>query len=266
MNGKKYYVAVDLEGVACTIGLNGQGLAAGSPSYLYACEQGTNEAKAASDALFASGAEEVVVWDCHGTGWNLRFERFDPRVRFALGAGSRKRFPGLDGSFDGVLFIGYHAYDTQGATLCHVYSSATYSEMKIDGKPVGELQIDASIAGKLGVPVLFVSSDDVCVSQAKESFPGAVFVETKQALAWNSCISRHPLAVCEEIYRAAGEAVNASGTVFRLPVPFTYEVTFKRIETAQACPLRNPDNTPFERVGAYTRRGTLADPEHIFEF
>lgn len=266
MNHKKFYVSVDLEGLACTIGAYGQGLAAGTSGYAYACEQGTKEAVSAVNALFEGGAEKVAVWDCHGTGWNLKYEQFDPRTEFVLGAGSKKRFPGLDETFDGVLFIGYHAYDVKDATLCHVYSSATYTGMKINGEPVGELQIDASIAGKKGVPVLFVSSDDVCVAQAKHSFPDAVFVETKKALAWNSCISKHPKTVCDEIHEAVGRAMKCKGTVYTVNTPFAYEVSFKRIEYAQGSALRNPDNTPFAWDGAYTRVGTLADPEHIFEF
>lgn len=264
--GGKYYVSVDLEGVACTVGAYGQGLAAGTPGYSFACAQGTREATSAVRALFDCGAEEVCVWDCHGTGFNLDYCAFDTRTRFVLGAGSRKRFPGLDESFDGILFIGYHAYDAKDATLCHVYSSSTYTAMKIDGEPVGELQIDAAIAGKKQVPVLFVSSDDICVAQAKNSFPDAVFLETKKALAWNSCISKHPDAVCAETERKVREAVNAKGTVYRIKTPFSFEVSFKRIEYAQGASYRNPDNTPFAWDGAYTRKGTLADPEHIFEF
>ena len=262
--GGKYYISVDLEGVACTIGTYGQGLAAGTPGYAFACEQATRETRAACDALFEGGAEEVYVWDCHGTGYNLDYRAFDERVKFVLGAGSRKRFPGLTRAFSGVLFIGYHAYDAKDATLCHVYSSATYSRTQVEGKDVGELQIDASIAGKSGVPVLFVSSDDICVAQAKETFPNAVFVETKKALAWNSCISKHPDAVCKEISAAVRESMRAEGTVFTFPSPFRYEVTFKRIEYAQGCSLHNPDGTPFGWKDAYTRVGMLKDPEDIF--
>lgn len=262
--GSKYYVSVDLEGVACAIGTPGQGLAAGTPNYAFACEQATRETKATVDALFAGGAEEVFVWDCHGSGYNLDYRALDSRVKIVMGAGSRKRFPGLTKDFSGVLFLGYHAYDAKDATLCHVYSSATYSGMKVEGKDVGELQIDAAIAGKSGVPVLFVASDNVCVAQARETFPNAVFVETKQALAWNSCISKHPEAVCGEISDAVERAMQSEGTVYTFPSPFSYEVTFKRIEYAQGCSLHDRSGHSFGWKGAYTRFGALSDPEEIF--
>lgn len=266
--GGKYCISVDLEGLACVVGSYGQGLADGTKNYSFAAMQGTNEAASAAKALFDSGADEVVIWDCHGTGLNLDYNVFDPRCKFIIGAGSRKRFPGIDESFDGVLFIGYHAYDVPNATLSHVYSSSTFTSHKINGEEVGELQMDAAIAGKRGVKTIFVSSDDICVYQAKNSFPWAKSVVTKQALAWNSCISKHPKAVCEEIYEAVCEAVRDIDkmNVFTIQEPFELIVKYKRIEYAQGCSLRNPDNTKFEAVDAYTRRGTLADIEHYFEF
>lgn len=266
--GRKYCISVDLEGSACIVGSYGQGLAEGTRNFAFAMEQGTREANSAAKALFDSGAEEVYIWDCHGTGVNLDYRAFDPRCKFILGAGSRVRFPGVDSDFDGVLFIGYHAYDTPKATLAHVYSSSTFVSHKINGKEIGELQLDAAIAGKRGVKTLFVSADDICVAQALESFPWINTVVTKQALAWNSCISKHPDAVCEEIYAAVKKAVANESAMqpYCIDSPFELTVSYKRIEYAQGCNLRNPDNTPFECVDAYTRRGILADPEDYFKY
>ena len=263
---KKYYIAVDLEGVACVVGSPGRGLL-DAPDYPFACRQGTREANAAAKALFDAGAEEVWVWDCHGTGVNLDIDALDERVTVVNGSGSRKRFPGLDASFAGVLFIGYHAYDAPRATLAHVYSSSAFAGMFVNGQPVGELQIDAAVAGRIGVPVLFVSSDDVCVAQAKETFPDAAFVETKKALAWNSCASKHPARVCREIEQTVRAlAAHPSGTLFRFSSPFSLVIKYKRMEGAQNASLTNPDGTPFDRPDPYVRSGRLNDPEDLFRF
>lgn len=266
--GAKYCISVDLEGLACVVGSYGQGLADGTKNYQFAAQQGMREANAAAKALFDNGAEEVVIWDCHGSGINLDYTAFDKRCKFIIGAGSRLRFPGVDDSFDGILFIGYHAYDTPKATLAHVYSSSTFVSHQINGQEVGELQIDAAIAGKRRVKTLFVSSDDICVAQAKESFPWVKTVVTKQSLAWNNCISKHPEAVCDEIYNTVCEAVKDidNAKPYTIETPFELTVKYKRIEYAQGCALRNPDNTPFEFVDAYTRRGILNDVEHYFQF
>lgn len=263
---KKFYIAVDLEGVACTIGTNGQGLAQGSAGYEYACLQGTREANAAATALFDNGAEEVYIWDCHGTGYNLKYDLLDKRCKIVMGAGSGKRFPEIQKGFDGVLFIGYHAYDSIDSVLCHVYSSTAFQHQRINGEFVGEAQIDGAIAGKYGVPVIFAASDNVCVSQIKQTFPHAVTVVTKKALAWNSCVSDHPEKVCDNIYNGVAQAIkNIDNAVpFTYPENFEYEIRYKRIEAAQGCHYRNPDGSLFVRTDAYTRVGVLRDLEDIF--
>lgn len=265
---KKYYISVDLEGVACVVGTYGQGLMAGTPNYPFACLEGTREANAAATALFECGADEVYVWDCHCTGINLDYDKLDKRCKIVIGAGSRKRFPDIDKDFAGVVFIGYHAYDTPDATLAHVYSSATFQYQKINGRDVGEMQIDAAIAGKYGVPPIFAAGDNICIAQARESFKGIVTVETKKALAWNCCISKHPQQCCEEIYEGVKKAAQNAENIppYVIPEPFEYEVRYKRIEGAQGCTFRDIHNRLFERVDAYTRRGMMQSPEQIFEY
>jgi D-amino peptidase len=265
-HGGRFYVAVDLEGIAGVIGEYGKGLGGDTPGYTYARKQATREANSAVRALYDAGATEVWVWDNHGTGYNLDYDSLDERVRIVMGAGSGKRFPLIETGFDGVLLIGYHAYDTSGAVLAHVYSSSTYQYQKIDGKPVGEMQIDGAIAGNHGTPVIFVSSDDICVSQAKESFGDIPAVITKTGLAWNSCVSKHPARVCKEIYAGVNEAAHNIATFrpYRFGSPFEYEVRFKRIEYAESCGMRSSDNVRFERLDAYTVKGWLNKPEDIF--
>ena len=75
MSGK-YYIAVDCEGVACAVGTPGVGLA-DSENYRFACLQATREANAAVRALFDAGADEVTVWDAHGSGINLLYDELD---------------------------------------------------------------------------------------------------------------------------------------------------------------------------------------------
>lgn len=268
MMKKKFFIAVDLEGLPCTVGTYGAGLTADSPCYRFACVEATQEANAAAAALFDSGADEVVVWDNHGTGINLQYDALDERVLILNGAGTRKRFPEMDETFSGIVFIGYHAYDAPYATLAHVYSSSAFQYQKVNGKMVGEMQIDAAIAGRMGVPVIFASSDDICLAQAKESFPWITTFEVKKSLAWGSALSKQPIAVHKGIYDGVKQAASklADCKPYTFTEPFEYEVRYKRTEYAVTSPLRSYDNTPFELIDAYTRRGKLMIPEHIFEF
>ncbi len=266
MKRKNFYISVDLEGIACVTGAGGQGLTSSSADYAFACRQATAEANAAAKALFDSGAERVIVWDSHGTGYNLDYYALDKRVEIAIGAGSGMRFPLIDESFGGVLFIGYHAYDTPKSVLSHVYSSSTFQHHKINGRFVGEMQIDAAIAGKRNVPVIFAAGDDVCMAQAIESFGDIPTVVTKKALAWHNCVSKHPAAVCDEIYNAVLVAAEKCDGMeaFLIPEPFQLEIRYKRIEYATACALKNPDGSSFDMPDAYTRSGVLECIEKYF--
>ena len=263
----RFYVAVDLEGTACTVGLPGQFLTPPNPNYYQAARQATREADAAARALFDEGADEVVVWDNHGSGVNLDYDLLDARCKIALGSGWQHRWPLLDESWDGVLMIGYHPMDnTPDAVLSHTYSSATYQYYKINGVQVGEMQIDAAMAGRMGVPVLFVSSDDKGAAQARESFPWAETVSTKRSLSYHGAVSLHPARACEEIYSAVRRAAGRRQEMrpFTFASPLEVEIRFKKIPDAKSAPLYDRNRRPFAQPDAYTRVGQLDDIADLF--
>lgn len=263
---KKFYIAVDCEGAACVTGSPGKGLKE-SPNAAFAFRQATREANAAALALFEQGAEEVIVWDNHGTGVNLDYDSLDTRCRIVSGAGHKGRFPKIDETFGGVLFIGYHSREnTFEATLAHTYSSTAFQYYKINGREVGELEIDAAFAGACGVPVLFVSSDDKTVAQVRESFPWAVTVQTKESLSWSSAISLHPLESCRRIQDGVREAMKKIEKMqsFSFSEPLEVEIRFKRMDDAHAAVLVDSKGTPFAFKDAFTRTGRIASLRALF--
>lgn len=265
--GNKYYIAVDCEGVACTVGAVGQGLSSTENNYHFACLQATREANAAAKALFDFGAKEVYVWDAHWMGTNLNYDMLDKRCNIVLGSGHNGRFVGLDESFDGVLFIGYHSKEgTKDAVLAHTFSSRSFQYYRLDGKEVGELEIDAAYAGAHDVPVLFCASDDKCVAEAKAAFGNIATVTTKKSLSWTSAISRHPEAVCEDIYATVLEAAKKGNLVkpYTFPKPLDVEIRFQRMDGAAQSILYDMNGKPFSFTDAYTRKGTIASVLDLF--
>jgi len=261
----KYIIAVDLEGVAGVVGSVGKTLT-DSPDYAFACQQGVREANAAAGALFAAGATEVLVWDNHGSGHNLACEQLDRRCRIILGSGGPHRWPGLDSSFAGVLLIGYHAMDnTINGVLAHSYNSQVYQWLKINNTEVGEIAIDAAMAGEChGVPVIFVSSDDHGVSEAKRFLPWIETVSTKIGLGRNLAVSQHPLAVLDEISRAVGKAVAGIDTMqaFAFTRPVTLQIRYKRMEEAEKAYANDPVGT--RQVDAYTVSRTYKQLSDVY--
>lgn len=247
----KFIVAVDCEGVACAVGSPGGSLN-DSRDLEFAKLQATREADAAARGLFDAGAEQVIVWDNHNGSLNLHYDLLDERCEIALGVDFPHRFPGLDSSFAGVLFIGYHAMDnTENAVIAHTFSSATYQYMKLNGQEIGEMGIDAAVAGQHGVPVIFVAGDDKCIAEARRFFPHVETVTTKQAMGWNAAISKHPKRAVAEIYTGVQNAVARLATMqpYRLEEPLAFQIRFKRLELAQGVAR---SGAGWQQVDAYT--------------
>jgi D-amino peptidase len=65
-------------------------------------------------------------------------------------------------------------------------------ELKINGKPVGEAEINAEVAGYFNVPVLMATGDDVAMEQLRKSFPNIETVAVKKSIGRYS-------ALCEPV-------------------------------------------------------------------
>ena len=224
----KFMIGVDCDGVACVVGERGKPLGSGG-NYDFSRRQATREADAAARALFDSGAETVVVWDNHGGGANLEFDQLDSRCQVALGAGFQRRWPGLDENFAGVLTVGYHAMEgTPDGVLAHTYSPFAYRWIKVNGREVGEIALDAAVAGEVGVPLIFVASDDHGCAEAKRFMPWVETVATKKGLGRNIAFSKHPLRAVEDVYEGVRQAVSRLGTAkpFTFPAPVEMEIRF----------------------------------------
>lgn len=255
----KFLIAVDLEGVACAYGPYNSGIE-DSFNIEFVRKQATREANAAVKALFDSGADEVIVWDNHGRGCSLYYDQLDERCLIAIGSTVDTRYPCLDESFSGVLFIGYHGMaGSEDAVLAHTFSSVNYQYIKINGKEYGEVGIDSAIAGEFGVPVIFLSGDDKVISEAKEVLPDIETVETKKSLAYTRIISKHPKRVEKEIYEGVLKAVSRSKEmkVFRIDMPVEVEIRYRRADVAKHARLTDKDGKNFEQTDAYTRKGFL---------
>src|SRR6266508_4025298 len=55
-------------------------------------------------------------------------------------------------------------------------------EIRMNGRAVGESEINAAVAGQFGVPVVFASGDDAYERELRETFPDVEFGLTKYAL------------------------------------------------------------------------------------
>jgi len=168
----KVFVSVDLEGIS---GVYAEAQTdVRTPEYQVARGYMQGDAEAAVEGCLAAGATEVVIADGHEHGANLPFEWMPAGVSLASGSPSPlSMMHGVDGGFDAALLVGYHARaGTTAAVLEHTYSYDIFRVRVDEYLEVGEVGINAALAGLYGVPVVFVSGDDKVAEEARELLPG----------------------------------------------------------------------------------------------
>ena len=79
----------------------------------------------------------------------------------------RSMLQGIDAGYDAALFVGYHASaGTAGAVLEHTWNYDVFS-VSFGDLEVGELGLDALLAGHVGVPAVYLSGDDKAAAEAR---------------------------------------------------------------------------------------------------
>jgi D-amino peptidase len=188
----------------------------------------TNEANAAIAGAIEGGATALLVNDSHWLMRNLLAEELNPTAELLSGGPKRlSMVEGIDGGFDAAMFIGYHARaGTRNATIDHTYTSRVY-EARLNGKPVGELALNAAMAGVHGVPVALVSGDQALAGEARELLgKGVETVVVKEAVGRFAARSLAPSVACQRLRAAATAALRRRHTAFTVAPPIRLEVDF----------------------------------------
>ncbi|MFF7876704.1 M55 family metallopeptidase [Streptomyces californicus] len=191
----------------------------------------TAEANAViAGVLDAEPTAEVLVADAHGTFRNLLPERLDRRARLVRGKPrALNMLAGLDGETDAALFVGYHVRAGEGpGVLAHtmngeildvrvttraagddvrVTSRAAGDDVRATVRSLGEIGLNAAMAGHHGVPVVLLSGDDAACAEASDLLPGTVTVPVKEALGMAAAVTLHPEEARDRLRRAAADAV-----------------------------------------------------------
>lgn len=213
-------IMVDMEGIS-GICRSSQVRADGA-HYQAARRYMTWDTNACVDGCFRGGADSVTVRDAHGSGYNLVWEELDPRAVCAQGAGARgPRLPGI-GKADGLILLGYHAMaGTPQAILEHTMSSAAWQNCRLNGRPAGEIAIDAGIAGDHDVPAIMVSGDDKACREARRLIKGVTTAEVKKGMDLEYGLLLPKETAHRRIRDAAAQAVGKCRSVapFKVPRP-----------------------------------------------
>lgn len=199
----------------------------------------TGEANAAIEGALAAGAERVLVNDSHWLMMNLLAEELHPAAELLSGGPKMlSMVEGIELGFDAALFIGYHARAGTGhAIIDHTYTDRIH-EARLNGQPVGELGINAALAGTYGVPVVMVSGDQALAAEAREVLgPGVETVVVKHAVGRFAARSVAPSEARRLIREGAVEALRRPHVPFRLAPPIRLETEFRATQMADMAEL-----------------------------
>lgn len=198
----KVYIVADLEGVSGVGGFDvlGDELPGKVEKRKRWIELWMQEVNAAVQGCLEAGAREVLVLDNHGPGDSLPLGSLAPPARLIHGLQRPTWLPLLDGSVDALVFVGQHARVGSAGHLCHTYSRTRLRRVQLNDREIGEIGLVAGIAGTHGVPVVFLSGDQVAAEEAREWVPGMGTVAVKQGLSLRTCASL-PCGEARELIR-----------------------------------------------------------------
>ncbi|MFF9081823.1 M55 family metallopeptidase [Streptomyces rubiginosohelvolus] len=170
----------------------------------------TAEANAViAGVLDAEPTADVLVADAHGTFRNLLPEQLDRRARLVRGKPrALNMLAGLDEETDAALFVGYHVRAGEGPGVLAHTMNGEILDVRVTGRSLGEIGLNAAMAGHLGVPVVLLSGDDAACAEAAALIPEAVTVPVKEALGMAAAVTLHPEEARDRLRRAAADAVS----------------------------------------------------------
>jgi D-amino peptidase len=145
----------------------------GTPEWQYGRGCLTKDVNCVIQGVFDGGAQKVTVKDTHEVGFNCIIDKLDRRANYVGGHFIRPTFFGNISEYDLVLYVAIHAASgTPDAFFPHTHYGI-FSEVRINGKLACEMDIYGAYLGEFGVPVGFVSGEDIAVKQALQVLPWA---------------------------------------------------------------------------------------------
>lgn len=197
----KYIMLVDVEGAT---GITTYEQAEGTE---FGIDMLMNDISAVLDGVLSVPGNEVLIFDEHTDGRNVRIMDLPKEVDVVCGKPLvQGKWCGIDSSFDGVIMVGFHARaGATGALLPHTYIPWN-KNISINGTIVGEIGMEAALAGDNGVPLVMVTGDSAGVSEAEALLKGIKTVVVKEAIDefQAKCYST---AKTQELLRKAGKEI-----------------------------------------------------------
>ncbi|MGN0659947.1 MAG: M55 family metallopeptidase [Emergencia sp.] len=230
---KKIFISADIEG-CCGVTAWDETVTGGK-GYEEACRQMTLETAAACRAVQAAGYRAVVK-DGHEDARNIDHNLLPRGTELIRGwmSSPYNMLGGLDESFDGILYIGYHAGAlSSGSPLNHTIEAPLFQWVKLNGELASEFTLNAILADEMGVPSLFLSGDEAVCEEARRTYPGLTAAPVKKGIG-NATWNMHPQDAVEMIEEKVSEALQQRHSVRPLEDSYNLTIQFKTHQLARS--------------------------------
>ncbi|MFR8840648.1 MAG: M55 family metallopeptidase, partial [Clostridium sp.] len=178
----KLFISADIEGcVGTTLASETH---KETPEYRQFAKRMTEEVRIVCQAALEAGADEIVVKDGHGDATNIDFTAMPEGVTLIRGKSGHpyNMMFGLDETFDGVLYVGYHAPAGNGGNPISHTSTGNSNQILLNGKVMSEFMLNTYTAAMMGVPAVFISGDEGICGLAREMVPGITTAAVKKGM------------------------------------------------------------------------------------
>jgi D-amino peptidase len=260
----RIYISADMEGVVGAV--TSEQLGPSGFEYERFREFMTAEVNACIEAAREAGATEILVSDSHGNGQNLLIEKLPSDVMVVRSwPRSLMMMEGIDETFDGAIFLGYHTGTTnKRGVRAHTISSANLTAVRLNGIAMSESGINAAIAGHFGVPIIMISGDDAIIEEARALLGDIEGAVVKNAISFHSAMTLTPEAAYATIREKTKAAIGRIDEFqpYKLEEPITLEVSLKHYQ-----PVELLDYLPgVERTDSHTVRFVGKDIVEVARF
>jgi D-amino peptidase len=187
----------------------------------------TGEINAAVEGFLEAGAGEVLVWDGHDGSQTLSTLTIHPKAKLVMGGLGPAML--MERRFSAVAYVGQHSKaNIRSGIMAHSYSSLGIQNMLLNGKPVGEIDVIAAMAGYFDTPVIMLSGDQAAVNELREIVPDAETAVVKEGLGRYTCISLSATEARNVIREAARRSVARIGKIkpYKVPGPVILQVEY----------------------------------------
>lgn len=249
----RVFISSDIEGITGIVSWSqAEGPEGSCPDWAFARRMYTHDVSAAVRGAKAAGATQVVVIDAHNLGKNLLIDELPAGTELisGLGAGVHGMMEGIQAGFDTAMLVGYHGMaGTARGVMEHALAGGLH-RFWMNGNECGEMGISAATAGAFGVPLCFVSSDELGCAEATALVPEVQTFATKTGIGRFMAKLKHPSETGTGIENVARRAVQRARNMqpYKVEGEVTIRCEFHTSEQVDlGCTLENST-----RVDGYT--------------